>query len=78
MPHANAVFAFHGFAECEHLVGARIADAERHQQAESGFRHQREIDERRRKQRVLGQHDQIAMQQHRRSDADGASLNGGD
>jgi hypothetical protein len=50
------------FAKREHLVGAGIADAHRHQQARCGLRHQRQIDERRRELGVFGKQDEIAMQ----------------
>ena len=65
------------FSEREHLERPHVADAHRHQQAGRGFRHQRQTDERCREQRVLGEHHEVAMQQHGGADADGAALHGG-
>ena len=73
----ECITSAHRLAEREHRERARMPDAGRQQQAGCCFGDQREAHERRGELRILGKQDVVAMQQHRRTDADGAPLHGG-
>jgi hypothetical protein len=77
-PAATAFSAENGLAEQHELGGALVTRDARQQEAGAGLRHETEVHERQLEARLGRRIHEIAMQQHRRADADGRTADGRD
>jgi hypothetical protein len=76
--HFTGLFGIEGFAEKQQFGGAGHADPTRQKKRRGGFRHDAQVYERHTEFRARRGVGEVAMEQHRRTDADRRAINRGD